>query len=103
MSAMTALKPPDACQSMAELRQQIDAIDVDLVTLLATRARYIDRAVALKKSEGMPARVTDRVAEVLDRVSAAATAMGLDPALTRTVWTDLIEWSIQRELKDLPG
>jgi isochorismate pyruvate lyase len=86
---------------MAELRVQIDAIDADLISLLSTRARYIDRAVDLKRVEGLPARTTDRVAEVLDKVAAAAIEKGLDPDLARGLWAVLIEWSIQREIKEL--
>jgi isochorismate pyruvate lyase len=98
---MDTLLPPETCQSMTELRVQIDAIDVELITMLVTRSRYIDRAVDLKRIEGLPARTTDRVAEVLAKVSATAAEMGLDPTLARTLWTDLIEWSIEREIKEL--
>ena len=86
---------------MARLRDQIDAIDVELITLLATRSGYIDRAVDLKKIENLPARTTDRVAEVLDKVAATASANGLDPDLARALWSELIEWSIQREIREL--
>lgn len=98
---MDDLLPPEACKSMAELRVQIDAIDIELITLLANRSGYIDRAVDLKKIEGLPARTTDRVAEVLNKVSATATQNGLDPDLARTLWGELIEWSIQREIREL--
>ena len=98
---MDNVTPPEDCLRMAELRVQIDAIDRALISLLATRSRYIDRAVDLKKIEGLPARIDDRVAEVLDRVAAAAREGGLDPELARSLWADLIEWSIQRELKEL--
>jgi len=98
---MDDLLPPEACKSMAELRVQIDAIDIELITLLANRSGYIDRAVDLKKIEGLPARTTDRVAEVLNKVSATATQNGLDPDLARNLWGELIEWSIQREIREL--
>lgn len=98
---MTTLLAPDACRTMADLRVQIDAIDADLINLLVTRSRYIDRAVDLKKIEGLPARTTDRVAEVLDKVSTTASEQGLDPELARTLWAELIEWSIQREIREL--
>jgi isochorismate pyruvate lyase len=98
---MENLLPPEACQSMAELRVQIDAIDEGLIKQLVTRSRYIDRAVELKKIEGLPARTTARVAEVLSKVSATAIDCGLDPDLARMLWTDLIEWSIDREIKEL--
>lgn len=86
---------------MAELGAQIDAIDVDLISLLVTRSRYIDRAVDLKKIEDLPARTTDRVAEVLDKVASTASELGLDPDLARKLWAELIEWSIQREIREL--
>ncbi|WP_187431200.1 hypothetical protein ROLI_013510 [Roseobacter fucihabitans] len=98
---METLLPPKNCRSMAELGVQIDTIDVKLIEVLAIRSDYIDRAVDLKIVEGLPARTTDRVAEVLDRVSAAAADQGMDPALARTIWSELIERSIQREIKEL--
>jgi isochorismate pyruvate lyase len=98
---MDTLSPPETCKSMAELRAQIDAIDIELITLLVTRSRYIDRAVDLKRVEGLPARTTDRVAEVLANVRATATEIGLDPDLAQSLWSVLIEWSIQREIKEL--
>jgi isochorismate pyruvate lyase len=98
---MSELIPPEACKTMAELRVQIDAIDVELITLLANRTGYIDRAVGLKKIEGLPARTTDRVAEVLDKVGKTASRKRLDPELVRKLWGELIEWSIQREIKEL--
>ena len=99
---MDTLTAPENCTSMATLRDQIDTIDREIIALLVTRSRYIDRAVDLKKIEGLPARTTGRVAEVLDKVAANATAQGLDPALARKLWGELIEWSIQRELMELP-
>lgn len=98
---MTPLLAPSSCQTMAQLRVQIDAIDVELINLLVTRSRYIDRAVDLKKIEGLPARTTDRVAEVLNKVGVTASEKGLDPDLARKLWAELIEWSIQREIKEL--
>lgn len=98
---MDTLLPPETCKSMAELRVQIDALDVELITLLVRRSRYIDRAVELKRVEGLPARTTDRVAEVLANVRATATEIGLDPDLAQSLWSTLIEWSIQREIKEL--
>jgi isochorismate pyruvate lyase len=90
-------KPPEDCASMVELRVEIDAIDRALVDLLTLRAAYIDRAVDLKRVENLPARTTDRVAEVIANVRALAEARGLDPDLAETLWRDLIEWAIARE------
>ena len=96
--------PPEACQTMADLRAQIDRIDRALLDLLAERAAFIDRAIVLKPGEGMPARATARVAEVLANVQAGAARRGLDPALMTRIWTELIEAAIAHEERTLgPG
>ena len=94
---MKVPKPAPDCATMAELRAEIDRIDAALVTLLAERTGYIDRATELKPAIGMPARVTDRVEEVVARVRATASEMGLEPDLAETLWRILIDWSIARE------
>lgn len=89
--------PPEACNSMAALRAQIDLLDEELVALLVRRAAYIDRAIELKPAEGLPARIPERVEEVVANVRARAAAQGLDSDLAETLWRVLIDWSIARE------
>lgn len=91
------MKAPADCHSMQDLRVQIDALDAEIVAKLMARAGYIDRAVVLKQSENMPARINDRVEDVVAKVRARAVAEGLDPALVEDLWRRLIEWSIARE------
>ena len=83
--------------SMRELRGEIDALDRELVALLARRAAMIDCAIRLKPAEGLPARIEQRVEEVVARTRAAAEGQGLDPDLIETLWRQLIDWSIRRE------
>lgn len=91
------MKAPADCQSMQDLRVQIDALDSEIVAKLAARAGYIDRAAVLKQSENMPARIADRVEQVVANVRARAEAECLDPALIEDLWRRLVEWSIARE------
>lgn len=86
---------------MADLRAQIDLMDAALINMLAQRATYIDRAVEIKSSNDLPARITSRVDEVIANVRDHATAKGLDPDLAEQLWSQLIEWSIQREAKHI--
>ncbi|MGB0799219.1 MAG: chorismate mutase, partial [Planktomarina sp.] len=46
---------------MPELRIEIDALDGEIVALLAERTGYIDRAIAIKQGNGWPARIPGRV------------------------------------------
>ena len=82
---------------MVELRAEIDALDARIVGLLTDRARLIDRAAELKVGERLPARIPDRVEQVVDRGRAEATRQSLDPALAEGLWRQIIEWSIARE------
>jgi isochorismate pyruvate lyase len=90
-------RAPQDCPDMAALRAEIDALDARLVALLAERARYIDRAAAIKRAEGLPAAIPERIEEVVSRVRAAATGQGIDADLVEALWRRLIDWSIARE------
>jgi isochorismate pyruvate lyase len=92
---------PEQCETMADLRKQIDRIDQALLDLLAERSRYIDRAIILKPRENLPARTTDRVAQVIANVRKGANERNLDPDQIERIWTDLIETAIAHEAKML--
>ncbi len=95
------MKAPQDCRNMAELRAEIDALDGQIVALLARRVGYIDRAAELKPAEGLPARIEARVEDVVEKVCKRAGAEGFDPALAEAMWRLMIEWSIAREARVL--
>jgi isochorismate pyruvate lyase len=95
------MKRPEDCQTMAEIRAEIDRLDMSLVTLLARRAEYIDRAAQIKAVVRLPARIDARVEEVVANVRRHAEAAGLEPDLAERLWRDLIGWSIDREERQL--
>lgn len=82
---------------MAPVRAEIDRLDRELVALLVQRAACIDRAIAIKTVEGLPARITPRVEEVVANARAVAADSGLDVAFVEALWRQIIEWSIARE------
>jgi isochorismate pyruvate lyase len=96
---MTERTPPQNCMDMGALRAEIDALDRRLVALLVKRAAYIDRAIELKQENGWPARIPERVEEVVMNASKEAAAGGLDPELIETLWRQLVDWSIAREAR----
>ncbi len=88
---------PASLDEMADVRRAIDALDGEIVALLAKRQRQIERAARVKPRIGMPALVPERVDEVIARVLDAARREGLDVELAEALWTTTIEWSIQYE------
>lgn len=99
---MTRLLPAD-CRSMDDIRVQIDDLDRELMSLLAERSRYIDRAAAIKKTTGDPARIGWRVEQVARNARSNADSCGFDADLAETLWRQLIDWSIAREARQLDG
>ncbi len=91
------MKRSDQCIDMAELRTEIDRLDHDLVRLLAQRAEYIDRAALIKAEVDLPARIEERVEQVVGNVRRHAKTYGLPPDLVEKLWRRLIDWSIARE------
>jgi isochorismate pyruvate lyase len=91
-----AITPPEQCMSMAQLRENIDILDGELVAMLARRQGYVERAAVLKTERGQ-IRDNARIEDVVAKVRAGAGAKGLSPAIAETVWRALIEASIAHE------
>ena len=98
---MTELTKPADCDNMDELRHQIDKLDVKIIELLAHRSEFIDRATELKSSNGMPARIHERIEKVVSNARSAALELDMDSDLVEKIWRILIDWSIQREAKTI--
>ena len=96
--SLAAAKPPETCQDMAEVRAGVDALDQELVALLAVRQRYMDAAARIKPERGK-VYDADRVEDVVAKVKAAAQAAGLSDAIAETVWRVLVELCITYELE----
>jgi isochorismate pyruvate lyase len=88
---------PANCTTMAEIRAEIDRLDEDLVRLFAERAAFIDRAAEIKAEADLPARIEERVEQVVRNVRGHAATYGLPPDLVEKLWRRLIDWSIARE------
>jgi len=66
---------PENCTSMPEVRAGVDALDAQLVEMLARRFAYMDAAARIK-TERNAVRDEARKQQVLDNVQAAAIAAG---------------------------
>jgi isochorismate pyruvate lyase len=86
----------DRLSSMADVRAAIDAIDDELVVLLARRLAAI-RAASEIKGATSEARVPWRVEEVAGRVREQASAVGFDADCAERIWRGMMEECIAFE------
>lgn len=93
----------DQINDMATLRAHIDTLDEKLIGLLAERHALIDRAARIKSHIGWPARIDDRVEQVVANARRHAAAAGLDADLIEDIWRQLIEAAIAQEDRHLNG
>ena len=91
-------RPPEACETMTEVRQGVDALDRALVTLLAERQRYMDAAARIKV-ERHAVHDQARIEDVVAKVKAEAARQGLSEAIAEPVWRTLIERCIAYEFE----
>jgi isochorismate pyruvate lyase len=91
-----APRPAKDCNSMEEVRAEIDRLDADLVDCMGERFTYVERAWQLKNSPA-DARVPWRIQQVIDRVRVRAVEKGLPPELVEALWRQMIGWFIQYE------
>jgi len=84
-----------------DIRARLDAVDDDLVAVLAERSRLITEVVHYKRAHGMP--VVDRTREdrMLDAVEGTATGAGLDPRIARQVLRAVIDAFTLLEVEEL--
>jgi isochorismate pyruvate lyase len=84
------------CKDMTEVRDAIDALDREIVTLLADRLHFIGEAARIKADRDA-VRDVPRVEDVVAKVRAAAAKAGMDPAFIEPLYRDLVERSIAHE------
>lgn len=86
------------CADMAQVRAEIDALDRQVVALLADRLHYIDEAARLKQRRDQ-VRDEARIADVLMKVETEAIRLGADPRVVAAAYRALIEASIVHEFE----
>jgi chorismate mutase/prephenate dehydratase len=88
---------------IASLRQGLDEVDAGIVALIARRRGLID-AIAQVKEQGTDGiQDPGREQQVLDRVAAAATELGVSASLARTIFRELINDSVAQQARHLNG
>lgn len=89
-------KPAKDCESMSDIRAEIDRLDRALVQLLAERQTYIERAGHIKGTRDA-VRDEARIEDVVSKVLAEAKNAGLSADVAETVWRAMVDRFIAHE------
>lgn len=96
------MKPQDStlCNSLDDVRENIDKIDIELVNLIAKRSKFVSQAAQFKKST-TEVLATDRVNTIISKVRTLAEQADLDPAITEKIYRAMIKAFTEQELNAL--
>lgn len=87
------------CQTLAEVRLNIDRLDAQIVALLAERGRYVKDAARFKR-DAFQVSAPQRQQEVIDKVLALSRANDAYPEVIEACYRALIAGFIAREQQD---
>ena len=78
-------------EQLLRYRDEIDALDVELIDLLARRISIVRAVGALKSQEDLPVVQSVRAEELKDRAASMAEAKVLDPDFIRAFYEMMID------------
>ncbi|MBZ7516421.1 chorismate mutase [Klebsiella grimontii] len=87
------------CNSLDDVRSNIDRIDRQIVALLAERGGYVKQAAKFKKSTD-DVRAPQRVEQVISKVVALAGELSANTHVTEQVYRAMISGFINAELAE---
>jgi isochorismate pyruvate lyase len=87
------------CETLADVRENIDSIDREIVALLARRGRYVKDAARFKR-DAYQVSAPRRQQDVIDKVTALAEREGAYPEVIEAVWRAMMAGFIAREQRD---
>ena len=90
------VKSGQDCQTMAEVREGVDALDRELVALLVKRQAYMSAAGRIKNDRDA-VYDAERIEDVVAKVLVEARKQGLSEDIAEQVWRKLIERCIAFE------
>jgi isochorismate pyruvate lyase len=93
------MKTPDQCQSLSDIRTEIDRRDRQIVSLLGERLQYVRAASQFKTSEAS-VRAVERVRSLLEQRRQWAIEEDLDPEVIEKMYRDLLGFFIEIETND---
>ncbi|WP_345986913.1 chorismate mutase [Sulfurimonas sp. HSL1-2] len=89
-----------ACNSLAEVREEIDKLDDQIVELIAKRNNYIKQAARFKNTID-EVKAPERIDAVIQRLRRKALDLDLSPNLVADLYTMMINEMVETEISEL--
>lgn len=90
------MKLPSQCENLQDVREAIDKIDKEIITLLGQRMDYVLTASLFKPSEQSIA-APDRVVTMLNERKQWAKEASLDSNFIVPLYAQIIQWYIAKQ------
>ena len=87
------------CNTLDEARVEIDAVDRDIVKLIAKRNEYI-KQIAHFKTSVEEVKAEGRIADVISNVRAQAISLDLSPNLINDLYVRMINEMVESEISE---
>jgi isochorismate pyruvate lyase len=85
------------CESLQEVRDEIDKVDEQIIKLIASRKDYVKQAANFKHSVD-EIKAEDRIDDVLSKVKHQALSMRLSPNLIDDIYRKMIDDMVETEI-----
>ncbi|MCM1524991.1 MAG: chorismate mutase [Ruminococcus sp.] len=87
------------CNSLDEVRANIDKIDNEIIKLIAERGKYVAQASVFKKDEE-GVKDAGRVEKVIAKVREKSKDYGADPDMVEALYREMISRFINMEMSE---
>lgn len=87
------------CQSLEQVRENIDRLDRQIVPLLAERAGYVEQAAGFKETKAKVVD-TDRIEAIVRKIRHLAVEEGTSPDLIEHIYRAMIDAYIIHESQE---
>ena len=89
----------EKCTTLNEARSKIDAVDRDIVELIAKRNDYI-KQIAHFKTSVEEVKAEERISDVISNVRAQAISLDLSPNLINDLYVRMIDEMVENEISE---
>ena len=86
------------CTSLGEIRKNIDSLDMEIVSLLVRRGKYVQQAAKFKSNYS---NIEDkkRIDEIIEKVTRYSRDLDFDSTVIEKIYSFMIEVYVQFEKK----